>query len=114
MKHLRALFAFAILATSPIWTPLALGQSNPLTISPSTVSLSGTAGSTSLVRGTIRVTSSTSRRITVSALRSERKHGLALCLTLGNAEHASVSDGDRQRIQPHRGHVQRYHQHSLR
>ncbi len=67
MRHLRALFTFAFMAASPIWTLLALGQDNPITLSPSALSLNGAAGSTTLVRGTLMVTSSSPRSIRVSA-----------------------------------------------
>lgn len=67
MKRLRAFFAFSILVASPVWTHWALGQEggSSLTISPTSISLSATAGNTTSVHASLAV--SATRTVTFSA-----------------------------------------------
>ncbi len=70
MKHLRVVFAVAALAASPIWTSRSIAQEREgggLTISPTSLSFSAPAGSTTRVYKSLTVSANSSTSFTVSS-----------------------------------------------
>ncbi len=66
---MRLLFAFALLVPSGFWTPLVHGQDggNPLTFSPTSISLAATTGSTTSVHSSLAVSTARTTTFSVSA-----------------------------------------------
>jgi len=68
VKHIRVVLAFAALAASPFWLPLSRArEGGGVTISPTSLSFSATAGSTTTLKNSLAVSSSRQTKFTVSA-----------------------------------------------